>query len=229
MHKWRISANKWLERKSLLHNWRNCFYSHGKKEVEYLAVDRRKLILEAATKSFSMFGYKATTMDHVAKIANVGKGTIYTFFKNKEELFFEIVNDLIKEMKERADESFDPSSTFMENAHRALMNMLEYRKEHHLTVKLFQEQREIGTLEVKEVISHLENAILNYMKTRVQEAIDKGEIETQNPELTSFIIIKVYLALIFEWEKQHPPLTTEEIASSFELHLFHGLANPLNK
>lgn len=229
MHNWRISANKWLERKFLLHNWRNCFYSHGKKEVEYLAVDRRKLILEAATKSFSMFGYKATTMDHVAKIANVGKGTIYTFFKNKEELFFEIVNDLIKEMKERADESFDPSSTFMENAHRALMNMLEYRKEHHLTVKLFQEQREIGTLEVKEVISHLENAILNYMKTRVQEAIDKGEIETQNPELTSFIIIKVYLALIFEWEKQHPPLTTEEIASSFELHLFHGLANPLNK
>ncbi len=229
MHKWRISANKWLERKFLLHNWRNCFYSHGKKEVEYLAVDRRKLILEAATKSFSMFGYKATTMDHVAKIANVGKGTIYTFFKNKEELFFEIVNDLIKEMKERADESFDPSSTFMENAHRALMNMLEYRKEHHLTVKLFQEQREIGTLEVKEVISHLENTILNYMKTRVQEAIDKGEIETQNPELTSFIIIKVYLALIFEWEKQHPPLTTEEIASSFELHLFHGLANPLNK
>lgn len=229
MHIWRISANKWLERKFLLHNWRNCFYSHGKKEVEYLAVDRRKLILEAATKSFSMFGYKATTMDHVAKIANVGKGTIYTFFKNKEELFFEIVNDLIKEMKERADESFDPSSTFMENAHRALMNMLEYRKEHHLTVKLFQEQREIGTLEVKEVISHLENAILNYMKTRVQEAIDKGEIETQNPELTSFIIIKVYLALIFEWEKQHPPLTTEEIASSFELHLFHGLANPLNK
>ncbi len=221
--------HKWLERKFLLHNWRNCFYSHGKKEVEYLAVDRRKLILEAATKSFSMFGYKATTMDHVAKIANVGKGTIYTFFKNKEELFFEIVNDLIKEMKERADESFDPSSTFMENAHRALMNMLEYRKEHHLTVKLFQEQREIGTLEVKEVISHLENAILNYMKTRVQEAIDKGEIETQNPELTSFIIIKVYLALIFEWEKQHPPLTTEEIASSFELHLFHGLANPLNK
>ena len=190
-----------------------------------LAVDRRKLILEAATKSFSMFGYKATTMDHVAKIANVGKGTIYTFFKNKEELFFEIINDLIVEMKEKADESFDSSSTFMENAHRALMNMIEYRKEHQLTVKLFQEQREMGTLEVKEVISHLENAILNDMKIRVQEAVDKGEIKTQNTELTSFIIFKVYLALIFEWEKQHPPLTAEEIASNFELHLFHGLAS----
>ena len=193
-----------------------------------LAVNRRKLILEAATKSFSMFGYKATTMDHVAKIANVGKGTIYTFFKNKEELFLEIINDLIVEMKERADASFDPSSPFMENVHRALMNMLEYRKEHQLTVKLFQEQREIGTLEVKEVISHLENAILNYMKNRVQEAADKGEIKTLDTELTAFIIFKVYLALIFEWEKQHAPLTAEEIAGNLELHLFHGLASISN-
>lgn len=189
-----------------------------------MTVDRRKLILEAATKSFSMFGYKATTMDHVAKIANVGKGTIYTFFKNKEELFYEIINDLIAEMKERADASFDSSSTFMENVHRALMNMLEYRKEHQLTVKLFQEQREIGTLEVKEVINHLENAILNYMKIRVQEAVDKGEIQIKDSELTSFIIFKVYLALIFEWERNHPPLSAEEIASSLEMHLFYGLS-----
>ena len=54
-------------------------------------MDRKQEILEAATKSFSLFGYKATTMEQVAKIANVGKGTIYTFFENKEVLFQEIV------------------------------------------------------------------------------------------------------------------------------------------
>ena len=54
-------------------------------------MDRRQEILEAATKSFSLFGYKATTMEQIAKIANVGKGTIYTFFENKEVLFQEIV------------------------------------------------------------------------------------------------------------------------------------------
>ncbi|MFD2875388.1 TetR/AcrR family transcriptional regulator [Paenibacillus rhizoplanae] len=48
---------------------------------------------------FSLFGYKATTMDQVAKIANVGKGTIYTFFTNKEQLFDEILRDVILEMK----------------------------------------------------------------------------------------------------------------------------------
>ena len=65
-------------------------------------MDRKQEIIDAATKSFSLFGYKATTMDQVAKIANVGKGTIYTFFDNKEVLFQEIVIRMITEMKQEA-------------------------------------------------------------------------------------------------------------------------------
>ncbi|GAA3330028.1 hypothetical protein GCM10020331_080890 [Ectobacillus funiculus] len=45
-----------------------------------MAIDRKWAIIEAATASFASFGYKATTIDQVAKMANVGKGTIYTFF-----------------------------------------------------------------------------------------------------------------------------------------------------
>ncbi len=189
-----------------------------------MAMDRKKMILEAAAKSFSMFGYKATTMDQVAKIANVGKGTIYTFFKNKEQLFDEIITGLILEMKAEADASFDPGSSFMDNVHRTLIRMLKYRKEHQLTIKLFEEQKEMGTLEVKEVLNRLENAILSYMKGHVQEAISKGEIQPCDPELTSFIIFKMYISLIFDWEKNHPPLQSEEIALTVERSLLKGLS-----
>ena len=67
-----------------------------------MAVNRRQDILNAATQSFSLFGYKATTMDQVAKLASVGKGTIYTFFANKEELFNEIITKLIADMQQKA-------------------------------------------------------------------------------------------------------------------------------
>ncbi|WP_445486590.1 TetR/AcrR family transcriptional regulator [Niallia sp. 03133] len=189
-----------------------------------MAVDRKKQIIDAAAKSFTMFGYKATTMDQVAKIANVGKGTIYTFFKNKEELFSEIITGLIQEMKEAADECFDPSNRFMENLHTTLMKMLEFRRQHQLTIKLFQEQKEMGTLEVKEVIDRLENAVIHYIKMRVQEAIDKGEVQQCDTELIAFLIFKLYLALIFDWERNHSPLSAEEIAVFFENTLFKGLS-----
>src|SRR3954466_13303925 len=105
--------------------------------------DRRKMIVEAATKSFSLFGYKATTMDQVAKLANVGKGTIYTFFKNKEELFNEIVSSLVKEMIAEADAVIDPKLPFAENVHRALYRLLEFRSQHQLMIKLIQEEKEM--------------------------------------------------------------------------------------
>ena len=46
-----------------------------------VAIDRKRSIIEAATKSFSAFGYKATTMDQVAKLANVEKERFILFQK----------------------------------------------------------------------------------------------------------------------------------------------------
>ncbi|GAA1378458.1 TetR/AcrR family transcriptional regulator [Peribacillus frigoritolerans] len=189
-----------------------------------MSVDRKKLILEAATKSFSLFGYKATTMDQVAKIANVGKGTIYTFYKNKEELFKEIVQRMIEEMKYEAEQSLDDQLSFFENLHRAVYRILEFRQEHQLSLKLLQEEREIGTPAVQENVYEMEEAIVSYIKEKLKIAIDKGDIQPCDPEITAFLMLKMYLALIFDWERNHAPLEKEEIAELFKIYLFKGLS-----
>ncbi|MDP1418325.1 TetR/AcrR family transcriptional regulator [Peribacillus simplex] len=189
-----------------------------------MSVDRKKLILEAATKSFSLFGYKATTMDQVAKIANVGKGTIYTFYKNKEELFKEIVQRMIEEMKYEAEQSLDDQLSFFENLHRAVYRILEFRQEHQLSLKLLQEEREIGTPAVQEMVNEMEEAIVSYIKEKLKIAIDKGYIQPCDPEITAFLMLKMYLALIFDWERNHDPLEKAEIAELFKIYLFKGLS-----
>lgn len=189
-----------------------------------MAVDRKRQIIEAATKSFSQFGYKATTMDQVARLANVGKGTIYTFFKNKDELFDEIVSSLIKEMKAAADEAFNTSLTFHESVHRSIYSILEFRFTHQLTIKLFQEGREMGTPAVMDVIAKLEQVIIKHIMVRVSKAIKDGDIKECDPELTAFIVLKLYVSLIFDWEKDHKPLNKEEIAEIFESYILKGLS-----
>lgn len=189
-----------------------------------LAIDRRQQIIDAATRSFSLYGYKATTMDQVAKLGNVGKGTIYTFFKNKEELFDVIITDLITNMKQVATEAIDPSLPFKDNVHQALYGMLEFRLKHQLTIKLFQEDRDIGTPVVQNVMSQVENEILDFIKDKVRTAISKGQIQDCDPELTAFILMKLYIALIFDWERSHDPLSKEDIAQIFDLYLLKGLS-----
>lgn len=163
-------------------------------------------------------------MDQVAKLANVGKGTIYTFFKTKEDLFYEIVTDLIQQMKEVANDSIDPNLSFKENVHQALYNMLEFRITHQLTIKLFQEGREIGTPIVQDAMSKVEDEIISFIKDKVEKAIEKNQIKPCDPELTAFIFLKLYVALIFDWEQKRKPLTKEDISSMFNLYVLQGLS-----
>lgn len=58
---------------------------------EAQGADKRKLILAAALDEFSQNGFAAARLDDVAKRANVAKGTIYLYFKDKESLFQELL------------------------------------------------------------------------------------------------------------------------------------------
>jgi AcrR family transcriptional regulator len=53
--------------------------------------DKRELILAAALDEFSQNGFAAARLDDVAKRADVAKGTIYLYFKDKESLFQELL------------------------------------------------------------------------------------------------------------------------------------------
>lgn len=189
-----------------------------------MSVNRKRLIVDAATKSFSQFGYKATTMDQVAKVASVGKGTIYTFYSNKEELFKEIVQELIQEMKHEAEDSIVLGLPFSENLHRALFRILEFRSEHQLMIKLMQE-REIGTPAVMEMMVEVEAEIVGYVREKLESAIQEGHVRPCDTELTAFIMFKMYIALIFDWEKNHSPLAKEELANLFQMYFFNGLSS----
>ncbi|GBF37293.1 TetR/AcrR family transcriptional regulator [Leptospira johnsonii] len=49
--------------------------------------ERKKEILDAALDCFLQFGYSKTSMDDVAKQANLSRPLLYLKFKNKEDLF----------------------------------------------------------------------------------------------------------------------------------------------
>lgn len=186
--------------------------------------DKKQQIIDAATQSFSLFGYKATTMDQVAKMANVGKGTIYTFFKSKEELLDHIVSSVISEIKHEADAAMDDRLPFSENVQRALQRIFTFRQEHELTIKLLQEVRDIGTAAVREVMKRLDREMIAYIREKIEEAMAKGEIRPCDPELTAFFMFKMYIALSIEWEKEHKPLSQQTIAELFDLYLLKGLS-----
>ena len=62
----------------------------------------RKRIIQAAIESFGQTGFDRTKMDDIAKRLGLGKGTLYLYFKSKEDLFFAICEHNIGEDEEDA-------------------------------------------------------------------------------------------------------------------------------
>ncbi|MHA0856483.1 TetR/AcrR family transcriptional regulator [Paenibacillus sp. CMAA1364] len=186
-------------------------------------MDRRKQVLTAAAQSFATFGYKATTMEQVAKIANVGKGTIYTFFTNKEELFDEILYGVIMEMKKIADREISDDSAFLDTLYRVVDSLLEFRREHELFIKLSHELRDFGTPQVLEALDKVECVILEYLERGIQNGLNRGEIKPCDPKIVAIIIKKLYVTLSTEVSKYHDPISKEEIKHYFRLLLSDGL------
>jgi AcrR family transcriptional regulator len=189
-----------------------------------LSTSKKKGILEAATRSFGTFGYKATTMSQIAKQANVGKGTIYTFFKNKEELFDEIINNLILDMKNVADNAIQDADSFVAKVHNGIEAMMEFQKEHDLPIKLLQEQRELGTIAVHDALNRLNNAIVQYIKREIEESIERNEIVQCDSEITAVILYRLYTTLTIEWRRDHEPLDKQRVTELFNFYILNGLS-----
>jgi AcrR family transcriptional regulator len=51
---------------------------------------RYKRVIRAAEELFKKVGFRAVTMELVAREANVAKATLYSYFKNKDELYVEV-------------------------------------------------------------------------------------------------------------------------------------------
>ncbi|NHJ20908.1 MAG: TetR/AcrR family transcriptional regulator [Candidatus Lokiarchaeota archaeon] len=83
-----------------LNNQKQIRKSRKQRETEL----RKKIILEATERLFLSEGYEKTTMDEIARQSEFSKGTLYNYFKSKDELYLAIgikAYELICEYTER--------------------------------------------------------------------------------------------------------------------------------
>src|SRR5919112_6836079 len=86
-----------------------------KVSVQY-KIKAKERIVESALFTFSKYGYDRTRMEDIAEGAKVSKGTLYLYFKNKEELFFAISERNIRELKEQLSTLLTKSEDLISSA-----------------------------------------------------------------------------------------------------------------
>lgn len=65
--------------------------------------DRRREILAAAFECFIQYGHAKTTFDDVARKAEVSRSLLYSYFKDKEDLFLSVARELLDEQRQKTE------------------------------------------------------------------------------------------------------------------------------
>ena len=188
-------------------------------------MDNRQKVIDAAIKSFSMFGYKGTTMDQIAKIANIGKGTIYLVFSSKDELFTHILDDIANEMHEIAKKSLESEGSFLDKLSHAIRQILLNRSKHEVFSKLSLEVKEIGTKKVISGLEQVEHSIVNFIASEIEKAQSRKDVAPCNATALAFVLFRTYTALVSDWPNPYPHLSDDEVEQVFSDIFVRGL-NP---
>lgn len=70
----------------------------------------REAIIHAASIAFGKYGYRKTTLDDIASVINKRKTVIYYYFKNKDEIFREVIRIEAQKLEQALTVAIDRES-----------------------------------------------------------------------------------------------------------------------
>jgi AcrR family transcriptional regulator len=75
---------------------------------------RYKRVIRTAEELFKKVGFRAVTMELVAREANVAKATLYSYFKNKDELYVEVCARMARILRDSVEQALMKPDTALD-------------------------------------------------------------------------------------------------------------------
>jgi AcrR family transcriptional regulator len=110
--------------------------THERKERE--KEQRRDAIVRAATEVFFKKGLQSATMDEIADAAELSKGTLYLYFKSKEDLYLSVTNDGFDILSEMFRETIVASESTIDALEKLGDRYFEFFTKHRKYFRMFQ-------------------------------------------------------------------------------------------
>lgn len=184
---------------------------------------KREQVIEAARKLFHRFGFKKVSMDEIAREAGVTKKTIYMYFGSKEELLKYFIQEEISNMEKIVEKVEAQNLDFFETVNQAIYEILQYRKHQDFLNIIAREAEWLKNPVILDSLSLIDGKIQNYIRNKLQKAQEKGYIEYTNLDITTFLIYKMYIALILEWHTNEKGVDEQMLAKTISDILKKGL------
>lgn len=181
-----------------------------------------EILLRAAVDLFYKKGYAGTSIRDVGTKAGVSNSLLYHYFKDKEEMLFQIIMDLSRELLTDLIEIDKSVEDPVERLRQMLMHQIKHGLKNKKKSRLIVEDLLYLTGRRKEKVQEHESEIYSlYMRT-LKELAASGRIRDLDLTVLNFSLFAP-INWFFKWYKEGGRLTADEIAENTLTILFHGI------
>lgn len=181
-------------------------------------------IFNSAIDVFSKNGYEGATMDEIACNAGVAKGTLYYYFKSKEEIFQYVIKEGINVLDMKISKALSSISVSIDRIIVLCKVQLELVYEHRNLFKVILSQlwgQELRQIEVRGLVRKYIMDIEKYLK----EAIDDGTVKSSETSFMSYTFFgTVVAAAVYELINEDK-INLEEIEKNLTSYILKGIQN----
>lgn len=184
----------------------------------------REDIFNAAKVTFAEKGFEKATMEEIAKRAEFAKGTIYLYFKNKDDLFISLIENHLAKSVAIINKVVETKKTPVEKVEALVFQTLSFLNENKEFIRIFSPEH--GEFMNKMQNKTLRNRILSKLQGQIElvaqvikEGIDANVFKDINPYVCANALEGMIHTIIANWVIYEKEVSKDEAKIILDIFL----------
>lgn len=196
--------------------------------------EHRRDILRAGERVFVRKGFHAATVEEIAQEAEFAVGTLYNFFKSKEELYSRIFENLVREFMEEFEKKVFSESDPRVAIAKLIETQFRIFEEHRAFARIVFEISPDGPISIERIlpkdIRELRDRHIERVTGIFAEGIRRGQFDDVDPLYLALSLDGVIHSFFTYWLRTEPKesldVRTSKLQDMFLSRISQSCRNP---
>jgi TetR/AcrR family transcriptional regulator, cholesterol catabolism regulator len=184
----------------------------------------KEYVMEVAANLFGSKGYSGTSMRDVAAALDVSISTTYYYFKNKEDLLFQIAEKHGRDMLSVLNKTIELYKDPLERLHRMIFNHVCFLQQRRGEIKVYAEEQVNLSGEDQKAIRDQQRMIYQTYVGQLEGLKELGLLRIDQPRTAAFALFGM-VNWTYRWFKQGGEDQIRDVANILVDLFLGGLLN----
>ncbi|MFJ5769037.1 TetR/AcrR family transcriptional regulator [Psychrobacillus sp. NPDC093180] len=179
---------------------------------------KKQEIILSAVKIVNQKGYQGATMEEIAAELLMTKGSLYYYFKNKEDLLFQCHEMVLGQAISELEDYFHEDLSNEQKLRKMIANHIRYMIEEKETFNMIIKPDQTFSKDYLHPILRKRNEYAAWFDEVIQKGVAEGEFTIQEPKMARMILLGS-MNWIQQWYRLDGDKTIEELQTIYADYL----------